>query len=465
MPRGIGSNVRLKIAILLAACLLAPAAARAADATLFRLFLIDGTAMVSYGEYARVDDRVIFSMPVGGPPDQPRLHVVTIPAGLVDWPRTEKYADSARYQRYAETRGEEDFARLSNEVAVVLNEIALSTDRPRALALAEEARRVLAAWPQAHFGYRGADVREIVSLVDESISSLRAAEGATTFELSLVATAMPPELEPVLGMPSARQQLDQIHRVVSMTSRASERVALLHSALAILGEPDASINPAEIETLRRSAESLIREELAVDARYSLLSDRLITQATRAAGRASISDVQRVLARIPKEDEKLGRQRPELVQALRATIERRLEDARELRLLRDRWTLRQGLYRDYQRSVGSQLLQLVKAQPLLEAIRNLEGPSPDTLQTLRTRLRGGAERLQRLRTPEDLRVTHDLLIGAWRFAESAAQARHEAITAADIDTAWEASSAAAGALMMLSRAQQQLRELLEPPRLQ
>lgn len=451
--------------LVLAVSLLVPSSALASDATLFRLFLIDGTAFVSYGEYARVQDRVIFSMPVGGPPDQPRLHVVTIPAGVVDWARTEQYAVSARYQRYAETRGEQDFQRLSNEVAMVLNEIALTTDRKRALAVAEEARRVLAAWPRDHYGYRQSDVLEIVSIVDEAISSLRAAEGATAFELSLVATAQPPALEPVLGMPSSRQQLDQIARVVSMTSRAPERIALLHAALGILNEPDTSVASADIDTLRRSTEAQIREELQTDARYVLLSDRLIAQATRAAERARPSDVERVLTEVSREDEKLGRERPDLVLALRATLQQRLDDARQLRLLRDRWTVRQSLYRDYQRSVGTQMLQLVKAQPLLEAIRKLEGPSPDSLQTLRTRLSGGAERLRRLTTPEDLRRTHELLVGAWRFAESAVQARFEAIASADINVAWEASSAAAGALMMLSRAQQELRELLEPPRLQ
>ena len=32
-------------------------------APLFRVFLKDGTSLVSYGEMARVDDRVVFSMP------------------------------------------------------------------------------------------------------------------------------------------------------------------------------------------------------------------------------------------------------------------------------------------------------------------------------------------------------------------------------------------------------------------
>ena len=143
----------------------APAAA-ATDATLFRLYLTDGTSIVSFGEYARVADRVVFSMPVGGPLDQPRLHVVSLPIAAIDWARTDRYADSARYQHYADTRGEDDFLRLTNDVARVLNEIALNTDRSRALAYAEQARRVLVEWPRTHFGYRQRDVREFAMLLD-----------------------------------------------------------------------------------------------------------------------------------------------------------------------------------------------------------------------------------------------------------------------------------------------------------
>src|SRR5688572_27771897 len=297
------------------ACLLAPLqiATAASVATLFRLFLLDGSPIVSYGEYVRVDDRVIFSMPVGGPSDRPRLHVVTLPAGMIDWPRTEQYSDSARYQRYAEGQGEEDFQLLSNQVASVLNDIALSTDRARALRVAEEARRVLATWPQAHFGYRQNDVREIVSLVDEAISSLRAALGANAFEVSLVAMTTPPVLVPVLDLPGPSEQVTQIMRVLAMTSRASDRVALLQSALALLDEAGSAIDPREAQTLRRSAEAQIQQELAIDARYLSLSQRMVSRATQAAASARVSDVERVLNQIPREDAKLGRNRPELVQ--------------------------------------------------------------------------------------------------------------------------------------------------------
>jgi hypothetical protein len=36
------------------------------DASLYRIFLRDGSTIVSYGEFARVSDRVVVSLPVGG---------------------------------------------------------------------------------------------------------------------------------------------------------------------------------------------------------------------------------------------------------------------------------------------------------------------------------------------------------------------------------------------------------------
>jgi hypothetical protein len=107
---------------------------------------------------------------------------------------------------------------------------------------------------------------------------------------------------------------------------------------------------------------------------------------------------------------------------------------------------------------------VKAQPALEAIRRLDGPPPEMLVTLQSQLQGGAEQLERVRPPADLRAVHDLLLGAWRFAETAVAGRYQAARAGNVPGAWEASSSAAGALLLLSRAQQELRTLLDPPRL-
>jgi hypothetical protein len=445
----------------------ASAAYAASDAAILRIFLKDGSSVTSFGEYTRANDRVIYSMPVGGSLDDPRLQLVWLPVTAVDWPRTEKYAASARYQRYALARGEDDFRVLSNDVARVLNDIALSTDRKTALAMAEQARRALADWPRTHYGYRQEDVREIVSLIDEAIADLRATGGATTFELSLVASAPEPivELEPMQPLPSPREQLQEALHIADVVAHPSERIALLQSVLAMIGDPTTGLGIAEATALRRSAERFVGEEVDIDRKYASLAAKLTGAATRAAERARIANVERVLNQIDQEDARLGRRRPDAVTALRTSVEARLTDARRLRLLRDQWQVRRSIYQDYERMVGTQVVQLVKSQASLDAIRRLDGPKPAALASLQFRLSGGADRLGRLQIPDDLRTTHDLLVGAWRFAETAVRSRHEAVATGSVGKAWEASSAAAGALMLLSRAQLEIRNLLEQPRLQ
>jgi hypothetical protein len=217
--------------------------------------------------------------------------------------------------------------------------------------------------------------------------------------------------------------------------------------------------------MRRSVESQIKREVSIDERYRRVSKDLLDRATRAAANADIRNIERVLERVAKEDRRLGQQRPEVVQALTTSVRSQMDNARRLRLLRDQWRSRQALFREYQRTVGMDLVQLVKARPALESIKKLDGPAPDRLDSLNRILRGGALRLDRLLVPEYLRNTHELVIGAWRFAETAAAGRLKAVSSADLGTAWEASSAAAGALMMLSLAQKELRALTEPPKLQ
>ena len=67
-------------------------------------------------------------------------------------------------------------------------------------------------------------------------------------------------------------------------------------------------------------------------------------------------------------------------------------------------------------------------------------------------------------PTDLKPAHDLLISALRFGEGAARIRFQAVSSGSLATAREASSSAAGSLLMFDRAQQEIRTYLEPPRL-
>jgi hypothetical protein len=467
MHHRLNMSFLLRCVVALMICASAATRAGAADeAMLFRVFLKDGTSLVTYGEFARVADQVVLSVPIGGTPQAPRLHAVSLAASHVDWEKTDRSAASTRYQRYVSTRAEADYQQVTEEVASVLNNIAQSTDRSSALAAAERARRVLVEWPQSHYGYRQQDVQEIVRLLDSAISRLQSGRQSGAPQPFQIALFSAPEmtLEPLAAMPSAREQVEQLLRLARVSDSASDRTALLQSALTLLVAPGV-ITGSDAGRLRRSVEDQIQREASIDQRYARITQDLIAKATRAAADAEIRDVERVLDRIPKEDARLGRQRPEVVQALTATVQTQLDNARRLRLLRDQWKSRQALFREYQRSVGIELMQLAKARPALESIKKLEGPAPDRLDSLNRILSGGAARLERLLVPEYIRSTHELVVGAWRFAETAAAARQRAVGSGEIAMAWEASSAAAGALMMLTRAQKEMLTLIEPPKLQ
>src|SRR5881392_4073506 len=111
---------RAMAAAVLSAALVVPVRSAAAaandDATLLRVFLTDGTSLVSYGEPAKVGDRIVFSMPTGAGPVPP-LQLIDMPASRVDWDRTSRYAASARATHYLQTQAENDYAVLSNDVA------------------------------------------------------------------------------------------------------------------------------------------------------------------------------------------------------------------------------------------------------------------------------------------------------------------------------------------------------------
>src|SRR5687768_14827118 len=150
----------------MAAALMLATASRgdAAEAVLYRLFLMDGTTLISYGEFSRVADRVVFSVPLGATEEAPAFELVSIPQAAVDWERTDRYSEAVRARRYAETSGENDFARLSVRVAEALNQIALESEPRRRLAMAIEARGNLARWPAENFGFRATDVAQLVAM-------------------------------------------------------------------------------------------------------------------------------------------------------------------------------------------------------------------------------------------------------------------------------------------------------------
>ena len=92
---------RVAIAVVATASFVAGASGEVAAGStvpiLYRIFLDDGGTLTSYGDYARVSQRVVLSLPVASflPVAEPRTQLVSISAGRIDWTNTERYADAA----------------------------------------------------------------------------------------------------------------------------------------------------------------------------------------------------------------------------------------------------------------------------------------------------------------------------------------------------------------------------------
>jgi hypothetical protein len=457
---------RALLTALLALATAVPAFAE--SVTLLRVFLNDGTAIVSYGEYARVGDRLVFSMPIGNAnpgAGDPNLHVVNLPVSAVNWEATEKYAVSARYSHYIANNAESDYSALAGEIAAVLNQIVLTRDARARLNMAVDARKRLASWPKDHYGYRAGDVREMLGMLDEAISDLRLAAGETSFAIDLVAETPQESYAahvPLLRAPTPAEAIAQAIAVAKVTDIAADRTSILRSVVGAIDNPANTVPTGWAAATRRWAIGEIREELRVGKAYASLSSTMLTRATVAARRADVRAVQGVLEAVVRRDSQLGRRRPDEVNALIEQVRAQLDAARRLRLARDRWAERAGSFRVYKRGVAPVLTVMMRAQRTLDDIKSLAGSEPEELVDLGIRLASHAKMLNALSVPEELKPSHALLSSAVNLAETAVKTRRQATVSGELQLAWDASSAASGSMMLLSKAKEDMEAAVRLP---
>ncbi len=445
------------LAALVCAVVVSPA--RAEEAPLFRLFLHNGTVVTCMGEYARLDTHVVCSLVLDG---TDKTELVRVRTDKVNWERTEDYATALRAARYAEARGERDFAELSGQVAELLNEVGQTTDNARRLGIALEARRRLAEWPSRHYNYRAADVHQILQLVDDAISDFRAAAGAQQFDLALHAVVAPPPSPALLAQPTPEQAATVALAVAADTEDAGERVSLLEAIARTLGQTAERMSTASHRRLTFEINTRLAEERAVDVAYSRMASQVAARSKGAASRADVGGVERTLASVPARDRALGRKRPDRVAAILATVQADLDAARRLRLARDQWALKSVAYRSYKRAVEAPLGDLTLMARGLDDIKRLAGPTTPVLSRLMKQAASAIRGLGLVVPPADLAPVHALMVSAAQLASQAVAVRQDAVATGAMERAWQASSAAAGALMLLDRARADLERALTPP---
>jgi hypothetical protein len=226
----------------------------------------------------------------------------------------------------------------------------------------------------------------------------------------------------------------------------------------------ASAPKAWVGSMRGRLRGEIEKEVRTDRAYAELATRLLGASRQQAARADVKGLTALREKATARDARLGRKRPEQMQALLATLDQRLDAARRLRLARDRWTDQSRAYRTYEQAIAAPVELLQRSASLLTDIRSLAGPPAAELAKFTQRLSALAPALRYATAPPELQAVHASFLSAWRLAEAAAAQRARAIAGNDMKLAWDASAAAAGALMLFERARTDLAQAIKAPEL-
>ena len=412
-----------------------------------------------------MNERVVFLMPTTAAPNPP-LHLVNLPIARVDWDRTSRYAATARASHYVATQAESDYAALSNDVVSTLNEISTTAAPSDRLAIVLRARKTLADWPDTHYNYRAAEVRQMLGLLDEAIADLEASRTPGRYALNLSAYTDPPAIvEPLLPPPATPQEaIEQVLAAARAVDVSAERTSLLATAASLIDHEKPSLPPEWAVAKRTEVRLEIAKELKADQSYRSLTNRMMALASQRAAQADVRGIERVVMAIHRWDVALGEQRPDAVASLIAAVEAKLDAARRLQLARDHYALRQPVLTQYRVAMRGPMGLFTQLIPSLEAVKALSGSAPATLNWIQVTVEQILLVARSIVPPEELTAAHALLISAAQLAGNAAEIRRQATLASDMTRAWDASSAAAGALMLGARAQADMQTIMKLPQL-
>jgi hypothetical protein len=437
------------------------AGSQGSSAPSYRIFLTDGTPIISFGEFARASGRVVFTVPIGSPSRPDALQVVSLPDSAVDWDRTDRYTEAVRHQSYASTRGEEDYAALTGAVARALGDIAFTSDASSKLAIAADIRRQLLEWPAAHAAYRSGDVRELTAHVEEAISEIRAGSGQRAFDLSLVAMIEPPS-EPLLPEPLLKDSLEYAAAIAQMTDSRRDRLSLQQSILAVLDRRKRQVPRHWYSATRKALVSSIGREHTLDRAYADLASRTLRDARAREEDADVAALDRLVADAQKADARLGYQRPETMQALLASLAVSSAKAREKREAIDRYKYRKSAYGSYRRHIDDSLGKFDDVTEDIGEVKALAGPKGRRLSKVEKRVSAIEVSLLPATPPAVLGPAHDLLVSSARLMREALRLQRGAATSGDAAITQNASAAAAGALLLLEIARIRIDEFFRKP---
>ena len=424
----------------------------------FRVFLKNGEALPSYGESAIAGDRVVFTLLVGTTEAARTMQLVSLPAATVDVDRTRRYADAIRLKHYAATRGDVDYAAMTQEVQRALTELTAISDPKKRLAMAEDARKRLTEWAASTYGYRAAEVQELVKLFDDVLNELRLAAGERQFSLELRTGTVPPP-EPLLPLPTLSESIQFALAAAEAADSEEDRATILRAASAL-----AAANP-EAGDLRAAITKAVEAEARTTSAYTSLAAEMRAKAAEARKKGDLDALVAALATLRARDQELGGRRPQVVAEVSGEIDEMVTAVRAYHTAVERYLVVRRSLLNYEREVRPTLSAFDGLMPILSAIRDLKFTSYERVERAGVRLKTFAAALEQITPPAELADVHATFLSAVRMADHACARRRlaAAIQSKVVDD--EASSAAAGAMLLAGQAREQLVVRLYPPKLQ
>jgi hypothetical protein len=434
-----------------------------AATSIFRVFLKDGRALPAYGESAVVGDRVIFSLWLapGAPNAPPKTQLVSLPAATVDVDRTERYARAVRQAYFAATTGEAEYEALTAEVATTIDALKAVPDQAERLRLALGAEQRLRAWVTDHYDYHGAEIIDFIRQLEGVVSQLRAAVGVASISMDLVAGSASAPTEPVLPPPTLREAIEAALSVASVADDAATRQTVLRSAIGAL-EPAPGAAPGGIDALG-DARRRLGQELVVEESYAALAQNLTSRADSYQRAGAEDAVAALLPELERRDAELGRRRPAITRQVADDLTARLEVMRSLHAARDRYLADKPHMLEYERLVRPVLSGLDGMKPVLIAIRDGKPAGFDTTNRSLARLANLAAALPRVTPPKLLTGVHGVIGSVVSLSSEACAKHRQDLIAPSSTVSADASAAAAGALLLLAQARQDLLTQLFPPK--
>ena len=454
-------TVRRLAALLLVAICAAGVALEAQSpppGSVFRVFLVSGDPLPSYGEAAIVGDRVVFTLLVGAETDPRRgYQLLDLPTTEVDLDRTVAYANSVRGAHYAATRGEAEYAAMTADVSRALGELPGVADVAARLRAAEAARERMRVWAERSYGYRRGDLEALEELFDVVLAELREDAGVTRIAVELSANGLQRAGEPLRPSPDTAESVELALKAASIADTGAERLAILKSAEAVLTGAGGHDDLAARVRARTAAEEV------AESRYGALVRSQVQQADAALGRGDPAAVAAIVEGLDARDLELGRMRPRLVRELRRQLDLTLSAARAYRAALDHYNAVRPTLIAYERRVRAALSTMDGLRPIIEAVREMRFTSFDRLGTAATRVEGASRALEAVTPPRDLEDVHATLVSGVYLAREAIGRRRTAAATAAGSFSRDAASAAAGALLLMGQARSDLVARLYPPK--